>query len=108
VRRAAQQYDGWMGSGHTTFREIAEGIKIFRGCGGKRAMLVSVTVDLHAPHHPEAEDARFSLECGPQEAAERLHRVAELGYDDVCLVRIGHTEADLTEDDLWQIRALVQ
>jgi alkanesulfonate monooxygenase SsuD/methylene tetrahydromethanopterin reductase-like flavin-dependent oxidoreductase (luciferase family) len=107
VRRAALDYDGWMGSGHTTFRELAEGIKVFRDNGGKRAMLVSVTVDLHATRNKPGDDERFSLECEPSEAADWLHRVAELGYDDVCLVRIGHTEADLTEDDLRQIRSLV-
>jgi len=105
VRRAAQDYSGWMASGHTTWREIAEGIKIFRDCGGQRALLVSVTVDLHATRASDGE--RFSLTCDPTEAAERLQRVAELGYDDISLVRLGHTEADLTEDDLWQIRALL-
>jgi alkanesulfonate monooxygenase SsuD/methylene tetrahydromethanopterin reductase-like flavin-dependent oxidoreductase (luciferase family) len=108
VRRAAADYDGWMASGHTTFREIAEGIKIFRDCGGKRAMLVSVTVDLHARRTTQlADDEHFSLECSPEEAADWLLRLRELGYDDVCLVRIGHTEADLTEDDLRQIRTLI-
>jgi alkanesulfonate monooxygenase SsuD/methylene tetrahydromethanopterin reductase-like flavin-dependent oxidoreductase (luciferase family) len=108
VRRAAAEYDGWMASGHTTFREIAKGIKIFRDCGGTRAMLVSVTVDLHAQRTTQlAEDEHFSLECSPEEAAEWLFRLRELGYDDVCLVRIGHTEADLTEDDLRQIRSLM-
>jgi alkanesulfonate monooxygenase SsuD/methylene tetrahydromethanopterin reductase-like flavin-dependent oxidoreductase (luciferase family) len=95
-----------MGSGHTTFAEIVEGIKRFRDCGGKRALLVSVSVDLHATRQA-GEDEPFSLHCTPAEAAERLQRVAELGYDDVCLVRYGHTEADMTEDDLWQIRSLV-
>jgi alkanesulfonate monooxygenase SsuD/methylene tetrahydromethanopterin reductase-like flavin-dependent oxidoreductase (luciferase family) len=107
VRRAARDYAGWMASGHTTYREIAEGIKIFRDWGGQRAMLVSVTVDLHATRQTPAADERFTLACGPEEAADWLHRLDELGYDDVCLVRLGHTEADLTEDDLWQIRALV-
>jgi alkanesulfonate monooxygenase SsuD/methylene tetrahydromethanopterin reductase-like flavin-dependent oxidoreductase (luciferase family) len=106
VRRAAQEYDGWMGSGHTTFAEIAEGIKRFRDCGGKRATLVSVSVDLHAARQ-SGQDAPFSLHCSPAEAAERLQRIAELDYDDICLVRYGHTEADMTEDDLWQIRSLV-
>jgi alkanesulfonate monooxygenase SsuD/methylene tetrahydromethanopterin reductase-like flavin-dependent oxidoreductase (luciferase family) len=108
VRRAAVDYDGWMASGHTTFREIAEGIKVFRDCGGQRAMLVSVTVDLHARRTSKlGEDEQFSLEFGPEEAADWLQRVRELGYDDVCLVRVGHTEADLTEDDLRQIRTLM-
>jgi alkanesulfonate monooxygenase SsuD/methylene tetrahydromethanopterin reductase-like flavin-dependent oxidoreductase (luciferase family) len=108
VRRAAREYDGWMASGRTTFREIAEGIKIFRDCGGKRAMVVTVSIDLHARRpHPLRDDERFTLECGPDEAAEWLQRLEELGYDDVCLVRLGHTEADLTEEELRQIRALV-
>jgi alkanesulfonate monooxygenase SsuD/methylene tetrahydromethanopterin reductase-like flavin-dependent oxidoreductase (luciferase family) len=107
VRRAAQEYDGWMASGHTHFREIAEGIKIFRACGGKRAMLMTVTIDLHAKRAKLSENERFTLACEPAEAADWLHRLAELGFDDVCLQRFGHTEADLTEDDLHQIRALL-
>ena len=34
-------------------------------------------------------------------------RRERLGFDDVCLPRFGHTEADLTESDLRQIRDLV-
>lgn len=107
VRRAAQDYDGWMASGHTTFREIAEGIRIFREYGGKRAMLMTVTVDLRARRTTLSEDEQFTLACEPAEAADWLHRLAELGYDDVCLQRFGHTESTLTEDDLRQIRALL-
>jgi alkanesulfonate monooxygenase SsuD/methylene tetrahydromethanopterin reductase-like flavin-dependent oxidoreductase (luciferase family) len=106
VRLAAREYAGWMASGHSSFDKIAAGIKIFRDNGGGRAMLVSVTVDLHARSRVTA-DSVFSLTCEPAEAADWLARVAELGYDDVCLVRIGHTEADLTEEDLHQIRSLV-
>ena len=107
MRRAAQDYDGWMASGRTSFREISEGIKIFRDCGGKRAMVVTVTINLHAKRQKLSEDEHFTLNCGPDEAADWLHRLQELGYDDVGLVRFGHTEADMTEDDLRQIRALV-
>lgn len=106
VRRAAEDFDGWMASGHSSFREIAEGIKVFRDSGGGRAMLVSVTVDLHKRERVTPDDV-FRLNCEPREAAEWLARVAELGYDDACLVRIGHTEADLTEEDLHAIRGLV-
>jgi alkanesulfonate monooxygenase SsuD/methylene tetrahydromethanopterin reductase-like flavin-dependent oxidoreductase (luciferase family) len=106
VRRAAEDFDGWMASGHSSFREIAEGIKVFRDRGGKRAMLVSVTVDLHKRERVTADEV-FRLNCEPAEAAEWLARIADLGYDDACLVRIGHTEADLTEEDLRTIRALV-
>jgi alkanesulfonate monooxygenase SsuD/methylene tetrahydromethanopterin reductase-like flavin-dependent oxidoreductase (luciferase family) len=106
VSRAAQQYDGWMASGHSSFREIAEGMTVFRDSGGGRAMLVSVTVDLHKRERV-TQDEVFRLNCEPNEAAEWLARVAELGFDDACLVRIGHTEADLTEEDLRTIRSLV-
>ena len=107
VRRAAEDYDGWMASGHTTFREIADGIKVFRDYGGKRAMLMTVQVDLHVRRARLSEDDRFTLACEPDEAADWLHRLAELGFDDVCLQRFGHTEADLPEADLHQIRALL-
>jgi alkanesulfonate monooxygenase SsuD/methylene tetrahydromethanopterin reductase-like flavin-dependent oxidoreductase (luciferase family) len=107
VQRAAQDYDGWMASGHTTFREIAEGIKIFRDYGGKRAMLMTVQIDLHARRAKLSEDDQFTLACEPTEAADWLHRLAVLGFDDVCLQRFGHTEADLPEADLHQIRALL-
>jgi hypothetical protein len=106
VRRAAEDYDGWMASGHSSFREIAEGLKVFRECGGGRAMLMSVTVDLHR-REPVAEDDVFRLTCEPKAASDWLARVAEIGFDDVSLVRIGHTEADLTEEDLRVIRSLV-
>jgi alkanesulfonate monooxygenase SsuD/methylene tetrahydromethanopterin reductase-like flavin-dependent oxidoreductase (luciferase family) len=107
VRRAAREYDGWMASGHTTFREIAEGIRIFRDHGGKRAMLMTVTVDLHARRATLRDDEQFTLACEPAEAAEWLQRLAELGYDDVCLQRFGHTEASITQEDLCAIRALL-
>jgi alkanesulfonate monooxygenase SsuD/methylene tetrahydromethanopterin reductase-like flavin-dependent oxidoreductase (luciferase family) len=106
VRRAAEDYDGWMASGHSSFREIAEGLKVFRECGGQRAMLMSVTVDLHKRERV-TDDGVFRLTCEPNEAADWLARVAEIGFDDVSLVRIGHTEADLSEDDLRVIRSLV-
>jgi alkanesulfonate monooxygenase SsuD/methylene tetrahydromethanopterin reductase-like flavin-dependent oxidoreductase (luciferase family) len=107
VRHAARDYDGWMASGHTTFREIAEGIRIFRDYGGKRAMLMTVAVDLRVSRPRLSQDDQFTLACEPAEAAEWLHRLAELGYDDVCLQRFGHTEATLTADDLRQIRSLL-
>lgn len=108
VKRAARDYDGWMGSGRSgTFRELKDGITRFRDAGGTRALVNTVTVDLHAPNTNLDEDAVFSLKCGPQEAAERLHRLAEIGFDDVGLVQLGHTDADLPEDELRAIRALL-
>src|SRR5947207_584325 len=59
IRRAAQEYDGWMCSGsfgrskerghETTFDSMRENIKRFRDYGGKRAMVSSVLVDLTEP-----------------------------------------------------------
>jgi alkanesulfonate monooxygenase SsuD/methylene tetrahydromethanopterin reductase-like flavin-dependent oxidoreductase (luciferase family) len=108
MRRAARDYDGWIASGFfTSFRQLREGIQRFRAEGGTRALVSTITVDLHAPSAPFDEDARFNLECGPAEATERLQRLAELGYDDALLARANYSDADLPEDDLRQIRALV-
>jgi alkanesulfonate monooxygenase SsuD/methylene tetrahydromethanopterin reductase-like flavin-dependent oxidoreductase (luciferase family) len=108
VRRAAEQYDGWLASGFfTTFRQLGEGIKRYRDAGGKRALVSTIRVNLHADGGPFDEDSSFQLECSPSEAADRLARLAELGYDDALLTRANHTEADLTDDDLAQIRALI-
>jgi alkanesulfonate monooxygenase SsuD/methylene tetrahydromethanopterin reductase-like flavin-dependent oxidoreductase (luciferase family) len=108
VTRAAKEYDGWMASGRTTFRALEEGIKRFRDAGGKRAMVATVEVNLKAPHKRLDPDERFSLQCDAEQASDRLHRLAEMGFDDVGLVRYDHTEADLTEEDLVAIRALVK
>jgi hypothetical protein len=97
-----------MGSGRTNFNALKEGIKRFRDAGGRRAMVVTVSVDLGAPNTTLADDELFSLRCGPDEAAARLHRLAELGFDDVALVRMDHTTADLPEEELVAIRALIK
>ena len=107
VRKAALEYDGWMASGHSSFRELREGIRVFRDNGGKRAMVMTVTIDLRTRRAPLSEDEPFTLACEPAEAADWLHQLAELGFDDVCLQRFGHTEADMTDDDLRQIRGLL-
>lgn len=108
VRRAARDYDGWIASGFfTNFHQLGEGIQRFRDAGGTRALVSTITVNLHAPSKPFDADARFNLECGPAEAAERLQRLAELGYDDALLTRANHADVDLPADDLEQLRALV-
>jgi alkanesulfonate monooxygenase SsuD/methylene tetrahydromethanopterin reductase-like flavin-dependent oxidoreductase (luciferase family) len=108
VRRAAQEYDGWIASGFfRNFRELHEAIERYRDAGGKRALVGTITVDLHAPSTAFDESARFNLECGPQEAAERLQRLADIGYDDALLTRANYSDADLPEADLQQIRALL-
>jgi alkanesulfonate monooxygenase SsuD/methylene tetrahydromethanopterin reductase-like flavin-dependent oxidoreductase (luciferase family) len=108
VKRAAQEYDGWLASGFfTTFRQLRDGLQRYRDAGGKRALVSTIRVNLHAESTPFDEDATFNLECNEQEARYRLQRLAELGYDDALLTRANHTEADITEEDLIQIRTLV-
>ncbi|OLT12168.1 hypothetical protein BJF78_24875 [Pseudonocardia sp. CNS-139] len=76
-------------------------------------MTTTCRVDLRAPNAALAEDGPFTLICGPEEAAERLHRVAELGFDDVCLRFVDHREtganrrAQFSAEDLEQIRSLL-
>lgn len=104
VLRAAHEYDGWLASGHYTrgVKQLAEGIKRFRDAGGKRAIVANVRFDLSAPRQPLTEDGSFELLCGPQEAADRLHQVAELGFDDCLLAKpVGQTK-----EDVLQIRSI--
>jgi len=114
LKRAADEYDGWMSSaGRTNFNTLAEAIKRYRDMGGKRAIVSTCLVDLSAPTTRLGDDESFHLRCGPEEARERLERVAALGYDDILLVKADHTrraplyEPDYTADDLAAIRALM-
>jgi hypothetical protein len=94
LKRAVEQYDGWMCSaGRTNLRTMREAIKKYRDLGGKRAIISSCMIDLTAPTTPLSEDDPFHLRCDPREAADRLHRVAELGFDDVLLVKQDHARS---------------
>jgi alkanesulfonate monooxygenase SsuD/methylene tetrahydromethanopterin reductase-like flavin-dependent oxidoreductase (luciferase family) len=108
VRRAAQDFDGWIASGLTSFNAIAEGIQRYRDAGGKRAVLGTVSVDLRSPTGPLEDDSPFHLRCSLEAAGERLQRIVDLGYDDVLLTALNHTVADLPEADLVNLRALVK
>jgi alkanesulfonate monooxygenase SsuD/methylene tetrahydromethanopterin reductase-like flavin-dependent oxidoreductase (luciferase family) len=108
VKRAARDYDGWMGSGRSnTFDDLKDGIRRYREAGGKRALVMTVSVDLHAADASFDENAVFSLRCAPQQARERLQRLADIGFDDVGLVKMGHTAEDLPERELAAIRGLL-
>jgi alkanesulfonate monooxygenase SsuD/methylene tetrahydromethanopterin reductase-like flavin-dependent oxidoreductase (luciferase family) len=117
VLRAAREYDGWMASGAlTSFNVLAEGIKRYRDAGGRRALVSTIEVDLSVPTTPLGDDERFHLRCEPAAAAERLQRLADLGFDDALLrPKIPrdqqrprhHNEADPTAEELRAIRALV-
>jgi alkanesulfonate monooxygenase SsuD/methylene tetrahydromethanopterin reductase-like flavin-dependent oxidoreductase (luciferase family) len=107
LRRAAHEFDGWIASGLTSFNIIAEGIRRFRDEGGQRAILGTVSTDVRVPTTRLSDDEPFHLRCDISTAGERLARIAELGYDDVLLTNLNHTEADLTEAHLRSLRALV-
>jgi alkanesulfonate monooxygenase SsuD/methylene tetrahydromethanopterin reductase-like flavin-dependent oxidoreductase (luciferase family) len=103
IPRAAQEFDGWIASAAmTNFRTLAEGIRRYRNAGGQRAIVTNIQVDLTAPSAALADNAPFHLRCAPAAAAERLQRLADLGFDDAILVHRGPTEADLVA-----MRALV-
>ena len=112
VRRAARKYDGWVASaGRTDARTLAEGIKRFRDAGGRRAVVCSVFFDLVGPRVPLADDRPFQIQCGPEEAAERLAYLAEIGFDDVILPKrqqgLAYYEPDITAEELHTLRSLV-
>jgi alkanesulfonate monooxygenase SsuD/methylene tetrahydromethanopterin reductase-like flavin-dependent oxidoreductase (luciferase family) len=103
IPRAAKDFDGWIASAaKTSFSALAEGIQRYRAAGGARAIATNIAVDLDEPTTALADDAPFHLRCAPRAAAERLRRLADLGFDDAILVRRTHTEADLAA-----IRALL-
>ncbi|HEY0247213.1 MAG TPA: LLM class flavin-dependent oxidoreductase [Gryllotalpicola sp.] len=114
LTRAVRDYDGWMSSsGLTSITVMSEGIARYRDLGGQRAMTTTCRIDLSAPDEKLDEDGPFTLICGPAEAEERLGRLAELGFDDVCLRFVDRNEApsqrrrSFTSEDLEQIRSLL-
>ena len=104
IERAAKEFDGWIGSGaRSSWRLIGEGIRRFRGFGGRRAVLTNVNVRLDegAPS-PSGPDDPFDL-VGPREIVlERIRHVKALGFDDLVLVAPRHDPAHLEA-----LRALV-
>ncbi|MGH2365690.1 MAG: LLM class flavin-dependent oxidoreductase [Chloroflexota bacterium] len=109
LRRAAQEYDGWIASAYNTnFNAFREGMQRYRDAGGSgRTMVATIGVNLAAPSTPFKEEERFNLNCGPEEAAERLQRVAGLGFDDVLISRLNYSAEDWPEEQLTQLRSLL-
>jgi len=99
IERAAREFDGWVGSGaRSSWRALREGIAKFRGLGGRRAVVTNVVAQLDSPSpSPDGPDDPCDLKCPPDIARERLHRLCELGYDDVVIVTRRH-EADYLKE----------
>lgn len=96
IPRAAKEFDGWIASGaKTSFNTLADGIARYRAAGGQRAIATNIAVDLSAPSAALDVDAPFDLRCPAAAAAERLHRLRDLGFDDAVLVVKTPTEANL-------------
>jgi alkanesulfonate monooxygenase SsuD/methylene tetrahydromethanopterin reductase-like flavin-dependent oxidoreductase (luciferase family) len=99
IVRAAQEFDGWIGSGaRSTWGLLRQGIARFRGLGGKRAVVANVVVDLEqkAASRDGADDPA-DLKCPPEVARGRMQRLRELGFDDIVLVVRRHDAAYLKE-----------
>ncbi len=97
IVRAAQEFDGWVGSGaRSSWRLLREGIARFRGLGGKRAIVTNVVVDLEQKaSSPDGPEDPCDLKCPPDAARARMQRLRELGFDDIALVVRRHDAAYL-------------
>lgn len=120
LKRAATEYDGWMtsagpGTARGGWKKVfSDGITRYRDLGGTRAMISTMLVDLKMPTTPMPDDGGFILACDLETAQERLHVLAEMGYDDVIIKPVdyqadGNTMQvfDYTKEDLEMYRALV-
>jgi len=114
LERAVEEYDGWLCSAaRTTVGTIVEGLQRYRDLGGRRALVASTQCDLTGRRRPMDEDDPFNLVCSPTEAADRLHWLEELGFDDV-LVNVddgrglGPFKGDLARERLLELRAVYE
>lgn len=108
IRRAAEEYDGWMASGFSGLAFLREGGQRYRDLGGNGRMIcATVNVDLRAPYEPLDEAGRFNLRCPPEEAASRLQRLADCGYDTIVVTRLDYSNEDWPESDLAELRSLL-
>ncbi len=89
INLSAKVLQGWIASGiHTSWEDLAIGLKMFRDAGGKRAVLANIFTDFRdSPTNPPfAHVPKISLFCSPAEAKDRLRRLEDMGIDDVLLV----------------------
>ena len=114
LERAVNEYDGWLCSaGRTTVGTIVEGLARYRDLGGTRAIVASTRCDFTGERRPVEKDDPFNLICSPEEVADRLAWIADLGFDDIMINiddgrRRGPFTSDLLRDRLLQLRELCE
>jgi len=89
INLSAKVLQGWIASGiHTSWEDLATGLKMFRDAGGQRAVLANIFTDFrdHPAELPMSHVPKISLFCSPAEAKDRLKRLEDLGVDDALLV----------------------
>lgn len=104
IADAASEFDGWVASAFFSgFDTLKSGLERYRAAGGKRAVVTNISLDLAAPTEPLADsESAYHLRCAPDAAAERLRRLADVGFDDAVVVHRGAAPPDLAA-----IRALL-
>ena len=108
IKRAAEQYEGWMASGFSGLAFLRQGAQRYRDLGGTgRLICATVNVNLRAPYEELDESGRFNLICPPEEAAARLQRLADCGYDTIIVTRLDYANEDWPEADLAELRSLL-
>jgi alkanesulfonate monooxygenase SsuD/methylene tetrahydromethanopterin reductase-like flavin-dependent oxidoreductase (luciferase family) len=102
---AARECQGWTPSGRfSSWDDLEAGMRIYREAGGNNAVLANVAIDLgDRPGSARlAEVSHVTLICPPDEARQRLKRIADMGFDEVLLV-----SPDGVFDDLQRGRDLL-
>ncbi|MCL2394788.1 MAG: LLM class flavin-dependent oxidoreductase [Acidimicrobiaceae bacterium] len=128
MAHAVKEYDGWLCSagylrhlpehqreaGPGTLANVEKAIRLYQDMGGSgRKILSTISWDFGARSGRLGDDETFNLACPPAEAAERLHAIAELGFDDILLMQAGQSGAPtdnsrgLLEEQLGQLRTLL-
>ena len=104
IADAASECDGWVASAFFSgFNTLKSGLDRYRAAGGRRAVVTNISLDIAAPTEALADsESAYHLRCAPDAAAERLGRLAAIGFDDAVVVHRGASPPDLAA-----IRALL-
>ena len=97
ITLSAKEYQGWTPSGrYSSWDDLEHGMKIYREAAGTNAVLANCSVDLkERPQSAElAQLAAVNFICPPDEARQRMKRVADLGFEEIL---IGSQFGDIDE-----------